>query len=100
MPPRRLPWQRALPFIALFGSDPWPTYVTFTSLRRLQDYTVGVPLQCLITAYADRTFTYKINTPPVSYFLKNAAQIKSVSCRLPRSRCRGAIVGGPVRTPW
>lgn len=35
----------------------------------------GIPLPVVITAYSDRTFTFIIKTPPVSYFLRKAAKI-------------------------
>ena len=35
----------------------------------------GMPIPVLITAYADRTFTFITKTPPVSYFIKKAAKI-------------------------
>ena len=33
----------------------------------------GMPIPTVITAYADRTFTFATKTPPASYFLKKAA---------------------------
>ena len=35
----------------------------------------GMPIPVVITAYADRTFTYVMKTPPNSYFLRKAAGI-------------------------
>jgi len=35
----------------------------------------GMPIPVTITAYADRTFTFKMTSPPNSYFLKKAAGI-------------------------
>ncbi|HMR34529.1 MAG TPA: 50S ribosomal protein L11 [Geminicoccaceae bacterium] len=35
----------------------------------------GMPIPVLITAYADRTFTFVTKTPPVTYFIKKAAKI-------------------------
>jgi large subunit ribosomal protein L11 len=37
----------------------------------------GVPIPVVITAYADRTFTFDLKLPPVTYFLKKAAGIQS-----------------------
>jgi len=34
----------------------------------------GMPIPVVITAYADRTFTFTTKTPPASYFLKRAAK--------------------------
>ncbi|MEK0086111.1 50S ribosomal protein L11 [Benzoatithermus flavus] len=39
----------------------------------------GMPVPVIITAYADRTFTFVTKTPPVSYFLKKAAGIEKGS---------------------
>ena len=33
----------------------------------------GMPIPVVITAFADRTFTFVTKTPPASYFLKRAA---------------------------
>lgn len=33
----------------------------------------GMPIPVVITAYADRTFSFITKTPPVTYFLKKAA---------------------------
>ena len=37
----------------------------------------GSPIPVVITIYQDRSFTFEMKTPPVSYFLKKAAQIES-----------------------
>ncbi len=39
----------------------------------------GMPIPGLIPPYGDRTFPYVRKTPPVSYFLKKAADIKKGS---------------------
>src|SRR5438093_11133740 len=39
----------------------------------------GMPIPVTITAYADRTFTFIMRTPPASYFLKKAAKVESGS---------------------
>ncbi len=39
----------------------------------------GMPIPVVITAYQDRSFTFICKTPPVSYFLKKAANLKSGS---------------------
>ena len=36
----------------------------------------GSPIPVVITVYADRSFTFELKTPPVSYFLKKAATIE------------------------
>lgn len=40
-----------------------------------QNMEPGIPIPVVITAYADRTFSYVTKTPPVSYFLKKAANL-------------------------
>jgi large subunit ribosomal protein L11 len=44
-----------------------------------QGMEVGMPVPVIITAFADRTFTFITKTPPVSYFLKKAAGLTSGS---------------------
>ena len=39
----------------------------------------GVPIPVIITTYQDRSFTFEMKTPPVSYFLKKAAGLQSGS---------------------
>ena len=39
----------------------------------------GVPIPVIITTYQDRSFTFEMRTPPVSYFLKKAAKLESGS---------------------
>jgi large subunit ribosomal protein L11 len=36
----------------------------------------GMPIPTVITAYADRTFTFATKTPPASFFLKKAAGLQ------------------------
>ena len=36
----------------------------------------GSPIPVIITAYQDRSFTFEMKQPPVSYFLKRAAGLK------------------------
>jgi large subunit ribosomal protein L11 len=39
----------------------------------------GMPIPVVITAYADRTFTFTTKTPPASYLLKRAAGLEKGS---------------------
>jgi large subunit ribosomal protein L11 len=36
----------------------------------------GSPIPVVITVYADRSFTFEMKTPPVSFFLKKAAKLE------------------------
>ncbi len=42
---------------------------------KTQDKEPGMPIPCVITVYADRSFSFVMKTPPASYFLKKAAGI-------------------------
>src|SRR5207244_9620737 len=37
----------------------------------------GTPIPVIITAYQDRSFTFEMKQPPVSYFLKKASGVTS-----------------------
>ena len=39
----------------------------------------GMPIPTVITVFADRSFTFVTKTPPASYYIKQAANIKSGS---------------------
>src|SRR5580692_8974430 len=39
----------------------------------------NTPIPVIITTYQDRSFTFELKTPPVSYFLKKAAKLSSGS---------------------
>ena len=39
----------------------------------------GSPIPVVITVYQDRSFTFEMRTPPVSYFIKKAAKLESGS---------------------
>lgn len=41
-------------------------------------------LPVVVTVYADRSFTFEVKTPPVSYLLKKAAGIEKGSGQVPR----------------
>jgi large subunit ribosomal protein L11 len=44
-----------------------------------QQLEKGAPIPVVITVYADRSFTFEMRSPPVSFFLKKAANIQSGS---------------------
>ncbi len=44
-----------------------------------QEMEKGSPVPVVITYYQDKSFTFAMKTPPVSYFLKKAASLKSGS---------------------
>ncbi len=44
-----------------------------------QNMEAGMPIPVVITAYADKTFSFVMKTPPVSYFLKKFANLSKGS---------------------
>lgn len=42
---------------------------------KTQQMEKGMPIPVVITAYQDRSFTFEMKQPPVSYFIKKAAKI-------------------------
>ena len=46
-----------------------------------QGVEVGLPIPVVITAYADKSFTFIMKTPPASILIKKAAGIKSGSAK-------------------
>ena len=51
----------------------------------------GIPIPVIITVYEDRSFDFITKTPPASYFLKQAAKLKS------GANTPGREVAGQVR---
>ena len=51
----------------------------------------GIPIPVIITVYEDRSFDFITKTPPASYFLKQAAKLKS------GANAPGREVAGQVR---
>ena len=46
---------------------------------RTAEQEKGTPLPTVITVYQDKSFTFVTKTPPASYYLKQAAKLKSGS---------------------
>ncbi|MDR1982786.1 MAG: 50S ribosomal protein L11 [Holosporaceae bacterium] len=62
-----------------------------------QSYEAGTPLPVVITAYGDRTFSFVIKLPPVSYFLKQAAGVAKGAATTGRSANVGSVTMAQVR---
>jgi large subunit ribosomal protein L11 len=56
----------------------------------------GTPIPVVTTAYQDRSFTFEMKTPPVSYFIKKAAKLESGS-KTPGRDKAGAVSKAQVR---
>ncbi len=61
-----------------------------------QEMEKGSPIPVVITYYQDKSFTFTMKTPPVSYFLKKAAKLKSGS-KEPGKTTAGKISRDKVR---
>jgi len=56
-----------------------------------QDLEKAMPIPTVITVYADRSFTFVTKTPPASYLIKKAANLKS------GSKEPGKVSAGKIR---
>ena len=61
-----------------------------------QNLEKNAPIPVVITVYQDRSFTFEMRTPPVSYFLKKAAKIESAA-KTPGRGTVGAVTTAQVR---
>ena len=56
----------------------------------------NTPIPVIITTYQDRSFTFEMKTPPVSFFLKRAAKLESGS-KTPGREVAGSVTKAQVR---
>jgi len=61
-----------------------------------QQMEKGTPIPVVITVYADRSFTFEMKTPPVSHFLKKAANLQGGS-KNPGRDVAGAVTKAQVK---
>jgi large subunit ribosomal protein L11 len=61
-----------------------------------QNMEKGAPLPVVITIFADRSFTFEMKTPPVSHFLKKAANIQS-GAKTPGRGAVGSVTKAQVK---
>ncbi|GKX33832.1 50S ribosomal protein L11 [Hoeflea sp. WL0058] len=62
-----------------------------------QEMEKSIPIPCIITYYQDKSFTFTMKQPPVSYFLKKEAKLKSGSSE-PGRKVAGSITRDKVRS--
>src|ERR1700733_3325685 len=62
-----------------------------------QQMEPGMPIPVVITAYADRSFTFVTKTPPNTYFLKKAAGITKGSQNVGKSAPVGSVTMSQLR---
>jgi large subunit ribosomal protein L11 len=63
---------------------------------RTQKLEPGMPIPVTITAYGDRTFTFEMRQPPVTWLLKKAARLESGS-KTPGRDPAGKITKAQIR---
>jgi large subunit ribosomal protein L11 len=61
-----------------------------------QQMEKGQPIPVVITIYADRSFTFEMRTPPISYFLKKAAKVEKGAKATGRDKA-GAVTRDQVK---
>jgi len=61
-----------------------------------QELEKGSPIPVVITAYADKSFTFEMKSPPVTYFIKKAVGLKSGS-KTPGKDSAGTITQAQLR---
>ncbi|MFZ1413831.1 MAG: 50S ribosomal protein L11 [Defluviicoccus sp.] len=63
---------------------------------KTQNIEVGMPVPVVITAFADRSFTFVMKTAPTSYLLKKAAGVGKGSANIVRQKV-GQVTQAQVR---
>ena len=61
-----------------------------------QSLESGIPTPVIITAYEDKSFTFVTKLPPVSYYIKKAAGVKSAA-KAPGKEIAGKITMAQVK---
>lgn len=62
-----------------------------------QNMEPGMPIPVVITAYADRTYSYITKTPPNTYFLKKAAGLEKGSTAPGKTGAVGSVTMAQLR---
>ena len=62
-----------------------------------QNLEPGMPIPVVITAYADRTFSFITKTPPNTYFLLKAAKISKGSSVVGKGASAGKVTMAQIR---
>jgi large subunit ribosomal protein L11 len=57
----------------------------------------GTPIPVIITAYQDRSFTFEMKQPPVSFFLKKAANLQKGSQTPGKGNKAGTVSRAQIR---
>ena len=62
-----------------------------------QNLEPGMPIPVVITAYADRSFTFVTKTPPASFFLKKAAGVEKGAQTTGKGGAVGRVTMAQIR---
>ena len=62
-----------------------------------QNMEPGMPVPVVITAFADRTFSFVMKTPPNTYFLMKAAKLEKGSVATGKSASVGRVTTAQLR---
>lgn len=57
----------------------------------------GMPIPVVITAYQDKSFTFEMKQPPISYFLKKAASLQKGSSTPGKGAASGSVTMAQIR---
>ncbi|WP_112664701.1 50S ribosomal protein L11 [Microvirga flavescens] len=64
---------------------------------KTQQMEKGTPIPVIITAYQDRSFTFEMKQPPVSFFLKKAAKLDKGSQTPGKGGTVGKVTQAQIR---
>lgn len=62
-----------------------------------QSMEPGMPIPCVITVYADRSFSFIMKTPPASFYLRKAAKLEKGSGTANKETFVGKVTEAQVR---
>ena len=82
------------PALGQRGSNIMEVWKSFNA--QTQEMEKGQPIPVVITYYQDKSFNFAMKTPPVSYFLKKAVNLKSGS-KTPGKASAGTITRAQLR---
>ncbi|MBL8569492.1 MAG: 50S ribosomal protein L11 [Phreatobacter sp.] len=63
---------------------------------KTQQMEKGMPIPVIITAYQDRSFTFEMKQPPVSYWIKKAAKVDKGSTTPGKGATAGKITRAQI----
>src|ERR1700739_5059904 len=89
------PWRTSGPALGQRGLNIMEFCKAFNATT--QNLDPGMPIPVVITAFADRSFTFVTKSPPNSYFLKKAAGIEKGSQTTGKGSTVGRVTMAQIR---